>query len=430
MFVDRAVITIKSGKGGNGAVSFRTEPYVPNGGPDGGNGGKGGDIIFISDRSLRTLMDFKYKKKYKAGNGEDGMRRNKYGKDSEDLIIKIPCGTVLIDEESGKIIHDFSEDGEKFIAAIGGKGGKGNVNYKNSVRQAPNFAEAGSDVKERKVILELKLIADVGLIGFPNVGKSTLLSVTTKAKPKIANYHFTTLHPNLGVVTLANTEFILADIPGIIEGAGKGSGLGLEFLKHIERTRLLIHVVDVSGFEGRDPRDDYEKINRELIEYSDKLTKKPQIVACNKTDLIPDGTQEYTEFKEFLTDNQIEFFEISAATGKGTKELMNRTAEILYSIEKNDDEHSGHDFLEIKPIEEDDDYRNIYIEKKGDEFILTGKQLRKIFDSTNLEDFGSLRYLYKYIEKAGTIKNLKTMGLKEGDTIRIFDYEMEYYEEQ
>ena len=429
MFVDKATITIISGKGGNGAVSFRTEPFVPDGGPDGGNGGKGGDVIFESDKSLRTLMDFKYRKKYKAENGENGMRKNRYGKNGEDLVIKIPCGTMLVDEESGKVMHDFSEDGDRFVAALGGKGGKGNVHYKNSVRQAPNFAEAGGTGQQRSVILELKLIADVGLIGFPNVGKSTLLSMSTKAKPKIANYHFTTIHPNLGVVTLSNTEFVIADIPGIIEGAHEGTGLGLEFLKHVERTKILIHVVDVSGFEGRNPKDDYEKINTELKEYSKKLAEKPQIVACNKTDLIPDGTEEYFDFKKYLNDENIEFYEISAATGKGVNELLNRAAEELYRLESIENDEEDYEIFEVKPIEEDEDYKEINIQWDGDEFVLTGKQLKKIFDSTNFNDFGSLRYLYKYIEKAGIIDKLKAMGLEEGETIKIFDYEMEYYDE-
>ncbi len=429
MFVDKANITIISGKGGNGAVSFRTEPYVPDGGPDGGNGGRGGDVVFVSDRSLRTLMDFKYKKKYKADNGEDGMRKKRFGKDADDLIIKIPCGTMLIDEDSGKVMHDFSEDGDRFVTALGGKGGKGNVYFKNSVRQTPNFAEAGGMGQERSVVLELKLIADVGLIGFPNVGKSTLLSMSTKAKPKIANYHFTTIHPNLGVVTLPNTEFVLADIPGIIEGAHEGTGLGFEFLKHVERTRLLIHVVDVSGFEGRDPREDFVMINKELAEYSKKLAGKPQIVACNKIDLIPNGTDDYTSFKKYLKTNDIEFYEISAATGQGVKELLNRAAEELYKIESTDELLEDYEILEVRPIEEDEDYKVINIDTDGENFILTGKQLKKIFDSTNFNDFGSLRYLYKYIENAGIIDKLKDMGLEEGDNIKIFDYEMEYYDE-
>lgn len=300
MFADRAKIFIRSGKGGNGAVSFRREPYVPEGGPDGGDGGRGGNVVFMADSSLRTLMDFRYKRKYQAENGQDGMRKKRFGKDGQDLVIKVPPGTVVIDEESGLVMKDLVEPGDSFIAAKGGKGGKGNVHYKNSVRQAPNFAEAGGFAKERSVILEMKLIADVGLVGFPNVGKSTLLSVATSAKPKIADYHFTTIDPNLGVVEIYDNSFVMADIAGIIEGAHKGAGMGFQFLKHIERTKVLIHMVDVSGSEGRDPIEDFDKINRELEQYDPRLLKKPQIVAANKIDMIDEEGPEYKRFKEYV----------------------------------------------------------------------------------------------------------------------------------
>ena len=282
MFVDRAKIIIRSGKGGDGAVTFRREPFVPEGGPDGGDGGKGGDVIFQADRNLRTLMDFRYKRKYEAENGQNGMKKNRFGKAGQDLVIKLPMGTVIIDEETGLVMKDLTEDGEKFIAAKGGRGGRGNVNFKNSVRQAPNFAEAGGEAKERKVVLEMKLIADVGLVGFPNVGKSSLLAVATSAQPKIANYHFTTIDPNLGVVQLYDSSFVMADIAGIIEGASEGMGLGFRFLKHIERTKVLIHVVDVSGSEGRDPKEDFDKINRELEAYSPKILKKPCLLYTSR----------------------------------------------------------------------------------------------------------------------------------------------------
>ena len=302
MFVDRAKIFIRSGKGGNGAVSFRREPFVPEGGPDGGDGGKGGDVIFEADENMRTLMDFRYKRKYEAENGQDGMKKKRYGKNGEDLIIKVPVGTVVIDEESGLVMKDLKKHGESFVAAKGGKGGKGNTKYATSTRQAPNFAEAGGFAKERNVILEMKLIADVGLVGFPNVGKSTLLSVTSNARPKIANYHFTTIDPNLGVVKIYDTSFVMADIAGIIEGASEGAGLGHRFLKHIERTKVLIHVVDVSGSEGRDPKEDFDKINKELEQYSEKLLKKPQIVAANKIDLIGEDSEEYQDFKAYVEE--------------------------------------------------------------------------------------------------------------------------------
>ena len=286
MFVDKAKILIQSGKGGDGAVTFRREPFVPEGGPDGGDGGKGGDVIFMADANLRTLLDFRYKRKYKARNGENGMKKNRFGKKGEDLIIKVPPGTMIIHAESGKLMGDLVNKGDRLIAVKGGKGGKGNVHFKNSVRQAPNFAEAGGSSQELEIVLELKLIADVGLVGFPNVGKSSLLQVSTKANPKIANYHFTTIEPNLGVVEVSNTSFVMADIAGIIQGAHLGAGMGFKFLKHIERTKILIHVVDVSGCEGRDPVDDFYNINKELSEYSPLLGEKPQIVAANKIDLL------------------------------------------------------------------------------------------------------------------------------------------------
>ena len=321
MFVDRAKIHIRSGKGGNGAVTFRRDPYVPNGGPDGGDGGKGGSIIFKADRNLRTLMDFKYKRKYEAEAGQNGMSRNKFGKDGQDLIIKVPMGTVVIDQESGRIMKDLVEDGDSFVAAKGGKGGRGNVHFKSSIRQAPNFAEAGGEAKERDVILELKLIADVGLVGFPNVGKSSLLKEATQANPKIANYHFTTIDPNLGVVSLYDENFVMADIAGIIEGASEGAGMGFRFLKHIERTKVLIHVVDVSGSEGRDPRDDFDKINAELEAYSPKILRKPQIVAANKIDELEDGENDpgYLEFKEYVNAKGYDCYPMAAPLDIGVK---------------------------------------------------------------------------------------------------------------
>lgn len=314
MFVDRAKITVKSGKGGDGAVTFRREPFVPEGGPDGGDGGRGGDIVFQADRNLRTLMDFRYKRKYEAENGQNGMKRNRFGKAGQDLVIKVPMGTVIIDEETGLVMKDLTEDGEKFVAAKGGKGGKGNVHFKNSVRQAPNFAEAGGEAKERKLILEMKLIADVGLVGFPNVGKSSLLAVATSAQPKIANYHFTTIDPNLGVVQIFDNSFVMADIAGLIEGASEGLGLGFRFLKHIERTKVLIHVIDVSGSEGRDPKDDFDKINRELEAYNPKILKKPQLVAANKIDMIDEDSEQYKDFKAYIEKQGYRVFPISAAS--------------------------------------------------------------------------------------------------------------------
>jgi GTP-binding protein len=434
MFVDRAKIHIRSGKGGNGAVNFRRDPYVPNGGPDGGDGGKGGSIIFKADRNLRTLMDFKYKRKYEAEAGQNGMSRNKFGKDGQDLIIKVPMGTVVIDQESGRIMKDLVEDGDSFIAAKGGKGGRGNVHFKSSIRQAPNFAEAGGEAKERDVILELKLIADVGLVGFPNVGKSSLLKEATQANPKIANYHFTTIDPNLGVVSLYDENFVMADIAGIIEGASEGAGMGFRFLKHIERTKVLIHVVDVSGSEGRDPRDDFDKINAELEAYSPKILRKPQIVAANKIDELEDGENDpgYLEFKEYVNAKGYDCYPMAAPLDIGVKEVLTAALHELQEIAKNPPvEYDEPEYFDFEREENDPDWNKIECgyDEEADVYTLSGKQLTKIFNSTNFFDMGSLRYLYKYIEKNGAIERLKELGLQEGDTIRINDYEMEFWDE-
>ncbi len=429
MFVDRAKITIKSGKGGDGLVSFRREPFVPEGGPNGGDGGKGGNIIFQADRNLRTLMDFKYKRKYEAENGQDGMKYNKHGKNGKDLIIKVPCGTIVIDEESGLPMKDLVEDGEQFVAAKGGKGGKGNVHFKSSVRQAPNFAEAGGFAKERTVILELKMIADVGLVGFPNVGKSSLLAVSTKANPKIADYHFTTIDPNIGIVQVGDSSFAMADIAGIIEGAHTGLGLGLRFLKHIERTKILIHVVDVSGYEGRNPIEDFDKINNELGMYSEKVLKKPMYVAANKIDIIDEDDPKYIEFKEYVEGKGYKVFPMSAPINIGVRELLQEVAAKLEELKQLPEEDEQVEFFDIEQDDNDPTYREVYATKEGDYYVLSGKQLTKIFNSTNFQDYGSLRYLYKYIEKRGGIDKLKELGMEEGDTIKINDFEMEYWDE-
>ncbi len=429
MFVDRAKIIIRSGKGGNGAVSFRREPFVPEGGPDGGDGGKGGDVIFVADNNLRTLMDFKYKKKYEAEDGQDGMKRKCFGKDGKDLLIKVPPGTVIIDSETGRIMKDLVISGDRLIAAKGGKGGKGNDRFKTATRQAPNFAEAGGFAKERTVLLELKLIADVGLVGFPNVGKSTLLSVSTKAQPKIANYHFTTIAPNLGVVQLYDQTFVMADIAGIIEGAHQGAGLGHEFLKHIERTKVLIHVVDVSGSEDRNPIEDFIKINHELGLYSQSLGEKPQLVAANKIDLLSEENVKYKEFEEYVISQGYTCFPISAPIGEGIKELLDGTLKLLREVESQEDEKLPEIEFDLDMEDKDPEYRKITAKKEGETYILSGKQLQKIFNSTNFNDMGSLRYLYKYIEKNGGIQQLKELGLEEGNTIRIDDFEFEYVEE-
>lgn len=427
MFVDRAEIKIISGKGGNGAVTFRRDPYVPDGGPDGGDGGNGGSVVFVADRNLRTLMDLKYKRKYQAENGQPGMKRNRYGKKGEDLYIKVPVGTMIIDKETGHLMKDLTKDGDSVVAAKGGRGGKGNVHYKSSIRQAPNFAEAGTPGKERDVILELKLIADVGLLGFPNVGKSTLLSVCTNSKPKIAGYHFTTIDPNLGVVYLHDTSFVMADIAGIIEGASQGAGLGFKFLKHIERTKVLIHVVDVSGSEGRDPIEDYKKINSELLQFDKRLAEKPQIVAANKMDLVTDQDK-LDEFLEYMKKEGREVYIISAAARQGTGELMDAALRMIDNYVEPDEEPMT--MFDFEADEHEADYKLItgYRDEDG-VYVLEGKQLLKIFNSTNFTDSGSIRYLYNYIVKQGGLKLLKEQGLKEGDTVRIEDFEFEYTED-
>lgn len=440
MFVDKAEIIVSSGKGGNGAVTFRREPYVPDGGPDGGDGGDGGDVIIAADNNLRTLMDLKYKRKYKAENGSDGMRRKKYGKKGKNLIINVPLGTMVIDKDTGLLIKDLNAIGDSVVVAKGGKGGKGNVHFKSSTRQAPNFAESGELAQEREIILELKLISDVGLVGLPNVGKSTILSVATSARPKIANYHFTTIDPNLGIVDFVDNSFVLADIAGIIEGAHKGQGLGLTFLKHIERTKILIHVVDAAGSEGSTPLKDYRIINNELKQYDDKLEKKVKIIAANKIDLInfddldSDILKNYNEFIEEVKKEGKIVVPISAATNQGIKELMgialNKLEEQKIEEQNSDTENKEIPLYDFEKYNIDSDYKNLYasVDENGT-FILEGKQLTKIFNSTNFNDISSLRYLYKYIVRAGGIKKLKKLGLKEGDTIKINDFELDYTED-
>ena len=432
MFVDRAKIYIKSGKGGDGAVTFRRDPFVPEGGPDGGDGGKGGDVIFQADEDLRTVMDFRYKRKYEAEAGQNGMKRNRFGKYGEDLVIKVPVGTMVIDEETGMLMCDLTENGQKFVAAKGGKGGKGNVHYKSSTRQAPNFAEAGGFAVERNVILELKLIADVGLVGFPNVGKSTLLSVSTSAKPKIANYHFTTIEPNLGIVKLGDTSFCMADIAGIIEGASQGLGLGFKFLKHIERTKVLIHVVDVSGSEGRNPIEDFDKIMDELKSYDERLLRKPMVVAANKIDIIDEDDPQYLEFKAYVEEKGMKVFPVSAPINIGVKDVLWEAAHLLKEAEENPViEDDPYEIFDVDSDAKDPDFRKVtgYYDEEEDVYVLEGKQLTKIFNSTNFEDFGSLRYLDRYIEKSGGMQQLLDLGMEEGDTVRIKDFEFEYWDD-
>ena len=429
MLVDRAKISIQAGRGGNGSVSFRREPFVPEGGPDGGDGGRGGSVIFRADRNLRTLMDFRYKKTYKAEDGQNGGKKKCFGKKGTDLLIRVPMGTMIFDAARGVLMYDLLSDGECFVAARGGRGGKGNVHFKNSVRQAPNFAEAGEEGQGMEILLELKLIADVGLVGFPNAGKSSLLSASTKAQPKIGNYPFTTIEPNLGVVTFPDGDFVMADMAGLVEGAHRGVGLGYQFLKHLQRTRVLIHVVDVSGTEGRQPIDDFEKVMYELASYSQDLKEKPMLVAANKIDLIDkEKDASYLAFKQYIEEAGYPFFAISAAEKKGIRPLLNKAREELQKAPAPEYKNDA-PYLPIEDRTKEEDYREIRATCENGQYLLAGKQLQKIFESTNLHDMGSLRYLYRYLKDRGAIDQLKALGLQEGDTVRISDFEFEYVDE-
>lgn len=423
MFVDKAKIFIKAGAGGNGAISFRREKYVAAGGPDGGDGGKGGNVVFKVELGMTTLMDFKYKRKYVAQNGTDGSGKRQKGKRGEDIILKVPQGTIVRDAKSNRIIADLSDPEKEVVLARGGNGGWGNAHFATAVRQTPNFAKNGLPGDERDVILELKLLADVGLVGFPNVGKSTILSITTKADPKIANYHFTTLEPNLGVVDLGNNRsFVLADIPGIIEGASEGVGLGHEFLRHIERTRVLIHVVDVSSIEGRNPIEDFDIINNELSQYDMALEERVQIVAANKTDIIQDEDK-YNSFLKEMDTRGIEVFEISAATNTGVDALMRRVYEELSKLPP---------VIIFEPemdIEEDifeDDGKGYTIRRENESYVIEGPWIEAVGGSVNFSDRESLQYFQRMLLKRGVIEDLIEMGIKENDNVIIGDLEFDF----
>ncbi|SHF13579.1 GTP-binding protein [Thermoanaerobacter uzonensis DSM 18761] len=423
MFIDTARIYIKAGDGGNGIISFRREKYVAYGGPDGGDGGKGGDVIFVTDPNLSTLLDFKYRKKYVAQNGENGRGKNQYGKNGEDLYIKVPVGTLIINDETGEIIADLVKPNQKAIVLKGGKGGRGNTKFATSTLKTPRFAESGEKGKEMWVRLELKLLADVGLIGFPNAGKSTLLASCTRAKPKIANYPFTTLTPNLGVVEHKGKSFVMADIPGLIEGAHRGEGLGHDFLRHIERTKMLIHVVDVSGNEGRDPIEDFEKINEELKLYSERLLTLPQIVAANKID-IQSSKENFSAFEKEIKKRGYEVYPISALTKEGIDKLLDKTIEILSSIPIEEIKEVPEVIVYTPPEEEE----TLNIEVKDNTYYLSGTKIDKLLKRVNLQDEHSLRYFEILLRKSGVIDALKEKGFKSGDTINVRDFEFEYYE--
>lgn len=424
MFTDYVKIIAKAGNGGNGAISFRREKYVAAGGPDGGDGGKGGDIYFEVDPDSNTLIDFRYNKKFKAENGKNGEGAHRYGKSGEDLYIKVPIGTIVRDANTNQVLADLSNPGQKELILAGGRGGKGNSHFATSTRQAPRFAQDGEKGEERELILELKLLADVGLIGFPNVGKSTFLSMTTSATPKIADYHFTTLEPNLGVVkTEYGDSFVIADIPGIIEGASEGTGLGLQFLRHIERTRLLLHVIDVSGSEGRNPVEDFYTINKELKQYSEKLSKRKQIIVANKIDVMQDEKL-YKELEKVAKDNKIEIFKISAATGEGIAELLKYVSATLKTLPKenliDDLDYSG---KKVYTLKDDEEYT---IEKEDGKFVIKGEAVEKIMRRVNISDNESLYYFQKSLDNLGVNDKLKKMGIKEGDIVKIADYELEW----
>lgn len=421
MFIDIAKIELRAGKGGDGCVSFRREKYEPDGGPYGGDGGDGGSIIFISDESVRTLMDFRYKKHYFAENGENGRTKRQYGKKGSDLIVKVPVGTLIKDFETNRVIHDFKVKDDEFTVAKGGRGGKGNARFATSTRQAPRFAQPGTKGEERIIKLELKLIADVGLVGLPNVGKSSLLSVLSDAKPKIANYHFTTLEPNLGVCRVEeHKSFVIADIPGLIEGASEGVGLGFEFLKHVERTRLLVHVLDVSGVEGRDPIEDYNTIYKELELYNENIKSKTEIIVANKTDLLT-SDENLKKVREYFKDKTV--LEISAVTQMGIKELKYKIFEELSKIEI---EYETFD-EEYEYVEESEkDAYEIYAEDGT--FYIEGPLVDYLVYITNFEDYDSLKYFQKVLIDKGIIDALKEKGVKEGQSIMIGEMEFEFFE--
>ncbi len=424
MFTDYAKIIIKSGNGGDGAVTFRREKYVAAGGPDGGDGGKGGDIYFRVDPNANTLIDFRYTKKFKAQNGENGSGGNKYGKSGEDLYIDVPIGTIIRDSETGKIVADLSKEGQVELVLKGGRGGKGNSHFATATRQVPRFAQAGEDGEEKEVILELKLLADVGLLGFPNVGKSTFLSVVTDAKPKIANYHFTTIEPNLGVVkTEKGDSFVIADIPGIIEGASEGIGLGIQFLRHVERTRLLLHVIDVSGVEGRNPVQDFHTINEELKKYSEKLSQRKQIIVANKIDIMQDDTG-YKELEKLAKEQNIEIFKISGATGQGIKELLNRVSEVLKTLPK--EEIVDEEDRVVYTL--NDDSNDFTVRKEDGIFIIEGKAINRLMGRINIDDNESMYYFEKSLKQLGIEAELKKQGIKEGDTVKVLNWTFEWYE--
>lgn len=422
MFIDRAEISVKAGKGGDGAVHFRREIYEPAGGPDGGDGGDGGSVIFQVDEGMNTLMDFKYKRKYQAEHGADGQKKNMFGKKGKDLIIKVPKGTIIYEKESGKIMADLSEKGESVVICRGGRGGKGNTHFKNSRRQAPDFAQPGTLGQGYDIVLELKTIADVGLVGYPNVGKSSLLKRITKANPKIANYHFTTLQPNLGVVeVIEGKSFVMADIPGIIEGASEGIGLGHDFLRHIERTRLILHVLDASGSEDRDPIKDFEVIEKELLNFSEKLATREKVVFLNKVDLVYDR-EELKRIEQYFKDREITTFLTSTVTGEGVVDGMKTITSMLENIEPENLFEELDYFVEELPSQE------IFYDKDEEGYYVSGEPIERLMRGTNFNSYTSKLRFQVTLKRMGVFDKLRQMGIEDGDTVHVLDYAFDYFE--
>ena len=428
MFADRAKIYVRSGKGGDGHVSFRREKYVPNGGPDGGDGGHGGDVIFVVDEGLNTLIDFRHIRKYKAGDGEEGGKKNCRGKNGEDIIIKVPAGTVIKEAESGQVITDMSGENTRVVLLKGGRGGNGNQHYATSTMQAPKYAQPGQPAQELELVLELKVIADVGLVGFPNVGKSTFLSRVTNARPKIANYHFTTLNPNLGVVDLEGTGgFVIADIPGLIEGASEGVGLGHEFLRHIERTKVIIHIVDAAGTEGRDPIADIYAINKELEAYNPDLAHRPQVIAANKIDAIYDTENSPVEaIKAEFEPRGIKVYPISAVSGEGVKELLYQVNQLLEEIGDEPTVFEQEYFPEFKNTYSDEPFTVSY-DAEEDEYVVEGPRIEKMLGYTNLESEKGFAFFQNFLKDNGILEQLEELGISEGDTVRMYGLSFDYY---
>lgn len=430
MFADRATIYVKSGKGGDGHVSFRREKYVPSGGPDGGDGGKGGDVIFQVDEGMNTLVDYRHIRKYRAEDGEQGGKKNCHGKNGQDIVLKVPLGTVVKEAETGKVIADMSGDNRRVVLLKGGRGGNGNQHYATSTMQAPKYAQPGQPAQELTLLLELKVIADVGLVGFPNVGKSTLLSRVTNAQPKIANYHFTTLSPNLGVVDLEDSRgFVIADIPGLIEGASKGAGLGHEFLRHIERTKVIIHIVDAAGTEGRDPIEDIYTINRELENYNADIGKRPQVIAANKIDVIysVEESDPLEALKAEFEPKGIPVYPISAISGQGLKELLYHVREMLDQLDQEPTVFAQEYFPEEEREADSDMPYTVEYDEAADEYVVEGPRIEKMLGYTNLESEKGFTFFQNFLRDNGILEQLEQLGIQEGDTVRMYGLSFDYY---